>query len=30
MDKKTLGIIATVVTALCCGCAALLSSSGEA
>jgi uncharacterized membrane protein len=25
MDKKTIGIIATVVTALCCGCVALLS-----
>jgi uncharacterized membrane protein len=25
MEKKTIGIIATVVTALCCGCVALLS-----
>jgi uncharacterized membrane protein len=25
MDKKTIGIIATVVTALCCGCVALIS-----
>jgi uncharacterized membrane protein len=25
MDKKTIGIIATVVTALCCGCVALFS-----
>lgn len=25
MDKKTIGIIATVISALCCGCAALLS-----
>jgi hypothetical protein len=25
MDKKTIGIIATVVTALCCGCMALFS-----